>query len=103
MKEPGRSGEGGGWHSTRMYEIRGTFERRRHLSGSFVCKVQQRLLKRRPIAASAFILIQDSTAPPAASSPEMAEYTIHRQDFFLAAAIYVDKKLSQRLSTQIHP
>lgn len=67
MKEPGRSGEGGGSHSTKKYESRGTFKRRRHLSGSFVCKVQQQLLKRRPIAASAFILIQDSTDRSAAS------------------------------------
>lgn len=26
MKELGKSGEGGGWHSTRKYEIRGTFK-----------------------------------------------------------------------------
>lgn len=26
MTEPGKSGEGGGWHSTRKYESRGTFK-----------------------------------------------------------------------------
>ena len=43
-----------------------------HLEGEgtcpdLLCRVQQRLLKRRPIAASALIFIQDSTTPPAAS------------------------------------
>lgn len=44
-----------------------------HLEGEGTCpdllcvKVQQQLLKRRPIAASDFILIQDSTASPSAS------------------------------------